>query len=183
MVGVEKTYDIEMKDEPHNFIANDFISHNSHSLSYGKFAVQMAYLKCYYRKYFNLSVMNNEEPNVKGLPKIMKTIEDCEQRGWMKKSNINELSYFFQLDNKGMIIPGVKILNGVGEKTIESAIKNKPYATMTDFIMNSKCNKTVMIALDDADYFINTYGKKLDRNIFEKKKKIKEEIKSVSLFD
>jgi DNA polymerase III alpha subunit len=82
-----------------------------------------------------------------------------------------------------MIIPGVKILNGVGEKTIESAIKNKPYATMTDFIMNSKCNKTVMIALDDADYFINTYGKKLDRNIFEKKKKIKEEIKSVSLFD
>jgi hypothetical protein len=40
-----------------------------------------------------------------------------------------------------------------------------------------------MIALDDADYFINTYGKKLDRNIFEKKKKIKEEIKNVSLFD
>jgi DNA polymerase III alpha subunit len=173
-----------MEKEPHNFIANNFISHNSHSLSYGAFAIQMMYLKCYYRKYFNLAVLNNEETDEKkGMPKIKKTMEDCESRGWMKPFNLNEISYCFQLDKNGKIIPGVRILKGVGEKNIEEIIKNKPYNNIPDFLTRSKCNKLVLKALNDANFFVNTFGKPLDTKMLENKNKSKKvENKSGRLF-
>lgn len=43
--GVEDTFDVEMDDENHNFIANGLVSHNSHSAAYGQIAYETGFLK------------------------------------------------------------------------------------------------------------------------------------------
>lgn len=43
--GEEMTYDIEMADEDHNFIANGIVSHNSHSVAYSLISFYQAYIK------------------------------------------------------------------------------------------------------------------------------------------
>jgi DNA polymerase-3 subunit alpha len=43
--GEEMTYDIEMVDEDHNFIANGIVSHNSHSVAYSMVSFYQAYIK------------------------------------------------------------------------------------------------------------------------------------------
>jgi len=43
--GCADTYDVEMDDVGHNFVANGIVSHNSHSVAYGQTAYITAYLK------------------------------------------------------------------------------------------------------------------------------------------
>lgn len=43
--GRERVFDVEMDDEGHNFVANGFISHNSHSVAYAKLGFLTAFLK------------------------------------------------------------------------------------------------------------------------------------------
>ncbi|GAA3635296.1 DNA polymerase III subunit alpha [Microlunatus ginsengisoli] len=43
--GVEPTYDVEMDDENHSFVANGIVSHNSHSYAYGQVTFLTAYAK------------------------------------------------------------------------------------------------------------------------------------------
>jgi hypothetical protein len=159
----------------------------SHSHSYSALAFQMAYLKCYYRKYFNVAILNTEGTDEKkGMPKIRKTLQDCMKNKWLKPYHLNEISYYFTFDKDGMIIPGVRILNGVGEKTIESVIANKPYRDLADFLTRANCNKTVLEALNNNGFFTNTFGKAIDVNQIredkEKNKKKKKIVQSEQLF-
>lgn len=134
-----------------------------HSWSYSMLAFQMAYLKCYYRKYFNVAVLNNEDTDEKkGMPKIKKTLSDCYKHNWIKPYNMNEISFYFQIDKNGYIIPGVRILKGIGEKSIEEIIRNKPYSSVGDFLTRAKCNKNILEILNEAKFFQNTWGQTLD---------------------
>lgn len=53
----ESVYDLEMDDEGHNFIADGFISHNSHTAAYGALAFQTAYLKANWPAEFGAAVL------------------------------------------------------------------------------------------------------------------------------
>lgn len=53
----EPVYDLEMDDEGHNFIADGFISHNSHTAAYGALAFQTAYLKANWPAEFGAAVL------------------------------------------------------------------------------------------------------------------------------
>lgn len=148
-----------------------YVFNKSHVQGYTILAFQMAFLKCYYRKFFNVSVLNTEDTDPKkGMPKIKKTLQDCYDRGWVKPYNFNEISYRFDVDKNGYIIPGVRILKGVGEKSVADIIKNKPYRNMADFLTRAKCNKNILEVLDNAGFFINSFGKKLDLSILPKEK-------------
>ena len=154
--GEQQTYDIEMKQEPHNFVANGFISHNSHSVAYTIVAWQMATLKCYYRKYFNLAVLNMKDDE----DKIQQTIDDCyDYEIPIKNFFINEISNEFTLNDKGEIVPGSKVLKGIGEKTLENIIKNKPYTNADDFIKRAKARTTAIETLYKYNFFLNEWGK------------------------
>jgi DNA polymerase-3 subunit alpha len=155
----------------------------SHSFSYSVLAFQMAYLKCYYRMYFDVAVLNTEDASDdKGKLKIKKTLADCYDHNWVKPYNLNEISYYFKIDGK-YIVPGVKILKGVGLKSIEDVIRNKPYTSMADFLTRAKCNKNIMEALDSVGFFLNSFGSKLDKNIFLKAATTKKKVSSPSMFD
>ncbi|MDD5006872.1 MAG: DNA polymerase III subunit alpha [Syntrophorhabdaceae bacterium] len=51
-VGYKKVYDLEMDTPQHNFIANRFVSHNSHAVGYAMLGYWTAYCKVRYPKEF-----------------------------------------------------------------------------------------------------------------------------------
>jgi DNA polymerase-3 subunit alpha len=182
--GEQQTYDIEMKQEPYNFIANGFISHNSHSCAYTIVAWQMATLKCYYRKYFNLAVLNMKDDE----DKIQQTIDDCyDYEIPIKNFFINDISNDFTLNDKGEIIPGSRCLKGIGDKTLQTVIEKKPYKDAQDFLTRSKIRTNSLETLVKYDFFLNEWGKDENAKIKEylkqknkqktKKDKTNEEVK------
>lgn len=173
-IGKDRTFDIEMIDEPRNFLANDIVSHNSHSCAYAYVAFQMAYLKCYYRKYFNLAVLNSEEKQ----EKIDRIIDDCDKHGiHINAFNINEMSVHFTINKDGEINAGARIVKGLGERTIETIIKHKPYKNFEDFMNRAKSEtpkggfrkipNNVIKILYDYDFFENAWGKAENRKVEE----------------
>jgi DNA polymerase-3 subunit alpha len=138
----------------------------SHSCAYAYVAFQMAHLKCYYRKYFNLAVLNSEEKQ----EKIDRIINDCDKHDiHINAFDINEVSLHFTINKEGEITAGARIVKGLGEKTIDTIIKNKPYKNFNDFMERAKsitpkgnvrkipCN--VMKILYDNEFFENAWGK------------------------
>src|SRR5699024_1610277 len=53
----EPVYDLEMDDPGHNFIADGFVSHNSHTTAYGAVAYQTAYWKANWPAEFGAAVL------------------------------------------------------------------------------------------------------------------------------
>jgi len=47
-MGIEEVYDVEMEDEPRNFIANGIVSHNSHAVEYSMITYWDCWMKVYY---------------------------------------------------------------------------------------------------------------------------------------
>jgi error-prone DNA polymerase len=57
-VGRRMTYDLEIEGN-HNFLANDFVVHNSHAASFALIAYATAYLKCHYLPEFTCALLNS----------------------------------------------------------------------------------------------------------------------------
>lgn len=134
----------------------------SHSVSYTLLAYQMAYLKCYYRKYFVIATLNNYDlSQKKDQIKFETTINECLNQGFViKPYNLNEITYQFELSDDGNILPGAKALKGIGEKSIIELITNKPYKDMEDFLRRCKVNKTVIDVLNNNGVFENSFKKR-----------------------
>jgi len=120
-VGKEQTYDVEMED-PHNFIANGFVSHNSHSVEYSMIAYWCAFCKLYFPAEFlcaNLSYGSDgkKEELVKearrlGLNIVLPKIGVSDAHKWVVK------------DGK-LYVPFIEI-KGVGEKVALELLKYRP---------------------------------------------------------
>jgi DNA polymerase III alpha subunit len=192
-VGKQKTYDIEMEKEPHSFIANNFVSHNSHSVSYSFLGYQMAYLKCYYRKYFILGVLNNLDVSQKqDQDKMKKTLDECARQGfYIKPNNLNEISIDFTLDPDGNIIAGAKAIKGLGEKGLVDIVVGKPYKDLSDLLTRVKPHKNVLERLNEEKFIENTFGEvisnedliKMRDNINKKRKGATAKLKTDTMFD
>src|SRR5207253_2168035 len=56
-VGVRETYDLRIEKD-HNFLANDFVVHNSHAASFALIAYASAYLKAHHPAAFACALLN-----------------------------------------------------------------------------------------------------------------------------
>ena len=74
-VGLERTYDLEIEGT-HNFVANDFIVHNSHAASYGRVAYQTAYMKANFPAEYMCAVLTAEAGDTE---KIAQIIAECQR--------------------------------------------------------------------------------------------------------
>jgi len=61
--GQVRTYDLEMDDEGHNFVANGIVSHNSHSTAYGQIAFMTAWLKANWPAEFAAAILATTKKN------------------------------------------------------------------------------------------------------------------------
>lgn len=65
--GEEMTYDIEMSNQEHNFVANGIVSHNSHSVSYSLISFYQMYIKVRFpTEYWCATLLRSKTQNKTG---------------------------------------------------------------------------------------------------------------------
>jgi len=188
-------YSKEDVEEAMNFIQNSagYLFNKSHSVSYSFLGYQMAYLKCYYRKYFILGVLNNLDVSQKqDQEKMRKTLDECAHQGFrIKPNNLNEISVDFTLDPDGNIIAGAKAIKGLGEKGLVDIVVGKPYKDLTDLLTRVKPHKNVLERLNEEKFIENTFGEvisnedliKMRDNMNKKRKGATAKLKTDTMFD
>lgn len=120
-VGEEETFDIEMEGPNHNFIANGFVSHNSHSVCYALISYWCAYLKtCYPAEFICASLTHG------GDGKKEELVDEARRLGLnvvLPKIGVSDAIEWVTKDND-LFVPFVEI-KGIGEKSAPEIAKYK----------------------------------------------------------
>ena len=159
-VGKEQTYDITINGT-HNFLANDFIVHNSHASCYATIAYQTAYLKAHYPIEFMAALLTSEKNDVE---RIAVLIEECKRMGIeVLAPDINESFRNFSVvpDDK-QIRFGLLAIKNVGQNIVGAIVEERknqgPFQSMNDFVervQSKDLNKKSLEALIKAGTFDN----------------------------
>lgn len=152
--GLEDTFDVEMKDPYHNFIANDIVSHNSHSASYGVITYATAWLKAHYRADLMAAAMTLEASNRE---KLKGYVNDCKRASIpILLPSINKSKARFSVERnpedrtRFAIRYGIGAIKGIGDSALDKILKERekePFASLSDLIRRASPNKTVLKAL------------------------------------
>lgn len=140
--GEHDTYDVEMDTEGHNFIANGFVSHNSHAKSYGMVTMQTAYLRTYYPNEFFAALLS------KGQAAELQTyVNDIRKQGFdILPVDVNASSFEYT-NEKNSIRLALSSAKGIGPAAVQKIIENQPYNSFFDFLSRGQSSKTIVNAL------------------------------------
>lgn len=132
-VGEEETFDVEMLEDPHNFIANGFVSHNSHSSCYALLTYVTAWLKSHYPLEFMSSVMSFD---IDDETIIEKYVSECRKmKIKVSKPDINKSQNRYIIRKNRLISP-ITSLDKVGMKVYENILaarREKRFESFDDF--------------------------------------------------
>lgn len=176
----EMTYDIAMPFPYNNYVANDFVVHNSwafnksHSISYSIISYWTMFLKVYYpiEYYCSMaSTMNMES-------KVRRVIKEYHREGYkLLPLDINKSKESFAID-EGLLRLGFSQIKGIGDSVAQKIVQNQPYKNIADFEfkmgIKSKKSKVVSLlakmgAFDNAggvNYKIHTLFEVIEDNRF-----------------
>jgi len=153
--SVRQTFDIEMEGEPRNFIANDFVSHNSygfcqiHAVEYSILSYYCAWLKYYHPQRFYNAILKHEKKDAI----IYDAMQEAEKKGIkINYPDINKSDFSYSIKGNE-IFAGLNSINGLGEKTALKIMKNRPYVSVEDFQKKCKVSKKIFSGLIIADTF------------------------------
>jgi DNA polymerase-3 subunit alpha len=153
-VGDEEVFDLTVH-ETHNFVANDFIVHNSHSAAYALVAYQTAYLKANYPVQYMAAFLS---ANRSFREKVITGIEECRR---MKipvlPPDINLSSYDFtieEINGQRAIRFGLGAIKNVGDNAVEAILQVRkeggPFADIADFLRRVRPHRTVTRAVVES---------------------------------
>jgi len=114
--GRKEVFDLTVP-ETHNFVANDFIVHNSHAADYAVICAQTAYLKAYYRVEYMTALLTAEKGDT---AKVAMYVTDARKGGVpVMPPDVNYSGLDFtiedQADGKSVIRFGLGAIKNVGE--------------------------------------------------------------------
>lgn len=168
---IEKTgktvqcYDFHMKKN-HNYIANNFIVHNSYP--YSKLSYLTMYLKKYYPKLFFISLLNNTKrakENQEGTNKITAIIYSAQKEFNIKilRPDVNGSKHNFKGEPDGIRF-GFDGIKDVG-KAAKYIVENQPYESFEHFLQRNKDIKTINKRVVEALIFSGCFDSlQPDRN-------------------
>ncbi len=134
-VGIKHGYDIEMEDASRpTFIANGFVSHNSHSVAYSVLAYHLMWLKTHYPEEFYAGVLSCENDQDKQRRLLKEYVRGGRR---LLPVCINKSDYRTTLDEAGLRL-GMEAVVGLGEKVVEAIKAGRPYKDYTDFAKRAK---------------------------------------------
>jgi DNA polymerase III subunit alpha len=143
-VGEMQTYDLEVPGH-HNFVANDFIVHNSHSAAYSLLSYHTAWLKAHYPAEFMAallsSVLDKTDDVVKyiaecrDLPRSLPELEDGVE---VLPPDVNESRWKFTVTAERKVRFGLGAVRGVGSGAVQSILAAReeggPFGSLFDFL-------------------------------------------------
>jgi DNA polymerase III alpha subunit len=149
--GEEMTYDLEVPGS-HNFVANDFVVHNSHAASYGIVAYQTAYMKANFPAEYMTALMTAESGD---LDTVALAVKECDSMGIaVLPPDVNSSEAGFTYINDQQIRFGLNTIKGLGVDTVLAIIDerkaNGPFKELSDFagrISGKAFNKKSLEAL------------------------------------
>lgn len=135
-LGVRKTYNLTMRNDPHNYIlANNLVSANSHGVAYSIISYRTAWLKTHYPKEFYTALLNNAI--TRSQENIVKYISSAKENEIaILPPDINRSKALFSLSRDGILF-GLTAIKGIGEKEAEKIIANRPedgYRSIDDLV-------------------------------------------------
>ena len=95
-VGDKRTYDLTVADT-HNFVANDFIVHNSHAADYAVLTCQTAFLKCHYPHEYMTALMTVHRDDS---AKVSLFAADCAHGHRVLPPNVNASMLDFNIETR-----------------------------------------------------------------------------------
>ncbi len=148
--GEAETYDLEIADT-HNFVANDIIVHNSHSVAYSVVAYHTAFLKTHYPAEFMAALLSS---NIGKTEEVIKYIAEAREMGLeVLAPDVNESGWRFTVVGDRRIRFGLGAIRNVGRGAIDSMIGARaegPFSSLYDLCSRVDlrvCNKRVFEAL------------------------------------
>ncbi|NLX09015.1 MAG: DNA polymerase III subunit alpha [Chloroflexi bacterium] len=136
--GDKPTYDLTIADT-HNFVANDFIVHNSHAADYAVLTCQTAFLKCHYPHEYMAALMSVHRDDS---AKVSLFAADCHRVGIaVLPPNVNTSMLDFsiepQADGTRAIRFGLGAIKNVGVGPLEHILaereQNGPFRDLDEF--------------------------------------------------
>jgi DNA polymerase-3 subunit alpha len=148
--GEQRTYDLEIA-ETHNFVANDVIVHNSHSVAYSVVAYHTAFLKAHHPAEFMAALLSS---NIGKTEEVIKYIAEArEMQIEVLAPDVNESGWRFTVVGDKRVRFGLGAIRNVGRGAIDSLIAARtdgPFTSLYDLCSRVDlrvCNKRVFEAL------------------------------------
>lgn len=131
-MGKCQTYDLEIDDKNHNFLLDgNFVTSNSHSLSYSIIAFQMAWLQHYYPVEFFACVLAHTVNKDQDLIDAIRYIKNSGIEVIPPDINMSQAGFSIR-DNK--IYFGLDFIKGIGGKDCKKIVDGQPYKNANDLI-------------------------------------------------
>ena len=160
--SVSNGYDVNVAEKIYNYIEKfaDYGFNRSHTVAYGIFSYQMAYIKANYFNVFISKILNNVIGNDSELANYVKY---CIGKGIeIYPPNVNTSTNRFVLDKEGLIMP-INAIHSIGSlvsKKIVDERKNGEFKDFFDFKtrMSTEVNSRMLENLIYAGFF-DSFGK------------------------
>jgi hypothetical protein len=134
-VGEEMTYDVVM-DEPHNFVANGIVTHNSfnksHAVSYAILAFYCLWYRVHYPEEFFTAVLSTLSDSA-SKQRVPDFVAEAQRLGFkVLPPDINTSGKGFTASEMAVRY-GFGQIKGIGPKVVDVLVDQQPYASVEDF--------------------------------------------------
>lgn len=120
--GTAHTYDLTVTGD-HNYLANGFVVHNSHSVAYSLVAYQTAYLKAHYTAEFMAAVLSNVSGDSK---KFIAMLDETRRLGLeLQPPSVIHSKENFSVDKTGTIYFGLSSIKGVARSAVDHIVASR----------------------------------------------------------
>jgi len=194
-LGVQKTYNVTMKSDQHNYAIYDpktsfsVISKNSHSASYAFLAYQTAFLKVHYPLEFMCSLLSSELGSGDKNKKLNSYWKETTRMGLcIKRTDLNLSKLHFTIESGISDLTGKPIdyirapftvLDGVGNNAAAEIVSKQPFEDLKDFLLRvnlTKVDVRVFERLVEKECLPDSWGSMVSHRIMDKYHAIKAEI-------
>ncbi len=137
-IGEQATYDLTVADT-HNFVANDFIVHNSHAADYAVITCQTAFLKAHYPVEYMTALLSVHRDDT---AKVSHFTAECRRMGIpILPPDVNKSGLDFTIEETGDGVRGIRYglaaIKNVGVGPLEHIIEQReaggPFSDLADF--------------------------------------------------
>lgn len=126
--GEEMTYDVEMADPYHSWVANDIVTHNSHAIGYAMQVCWETWTKHYYYDEFISACLAVHTD------KTVRFLRECRQRKRpILPPDVNHSGNGFTLTDEG-IRYGITDIAGVGKGAVPEILTKRPFVSLADYL-------------------------------------------------
>lgn len=151
-VGEEMTYDLEMEDHGHNFVANGIVTHNSHATAYSIVSYQTMWLKVNYPREFLWASLTNEIE----AEKVSTYLFEATRMGIpILQPDVNKSGANFSLED-GNLRFGLMNIAGCGATAVDDIISKRPFDSYEDFCERTdsrRVKKNLIESMDKVGFF------------------------------